>query len=399
MKKKIIYICYGGGHAKIIAAVYKKMASSSQVEQLVVALTTARSTFIQEGIPYISFLDLAASVPEAKEVGKKLIGSQYQHPEVPIEESIAYMGLSYLDLVHEHGEQEASRLFAQSGRKAFLPKRTFQTLFCEKKPDLVITTNSPRAEKAAIEAAMQLQISSICIADLFTESDLRGFLSRPDYGSKICVINDFAKEVLISAGRPKDEIVITGNPAFDKLSDPENIIAADLYKKKHNLTNQTTVLWARSALPEDTALADEVEQRLIKYALEHSEVTLIIRSHPNEPPRLVPKAQNIILNTPEDALAKVLHASDIVCTLYSTVAVEACLVGKKVIQMTNTELYKSFNCVQAGIAEGASSIEELLGKIQQISLDEKNSQSVIININAAAKVKDVIFELLSISKG
>lgn len=398
MKKKIIYVCYGGGHAKIIAALYKKMANTSQVEQLVVALTTARSLFNQEGIPYISFRDLALTNLEAQEIGKKLTGSQYQHPEVPIEESIAYMGLSYLDLVHEHGEQEAAKLFAENGRKAFLPKRTFQKLFEEQKPDLVIATNSPRAEKASFEAALQLQIPSICIADLFTESDLRGFLSTPGYGSKICVINDFAKEVLISAGRPQDEIVITGNPAFDSLMDAEYIHAAELYKKENNLTNQTTVLWARSALPEDVALADEVEQKLINYALDHSGMTLIIRAHPNEPPRIIPKAPNIILNTKDDALAKVLHASDIVCTLYSTVAVEAFLVGKKVIQMTNTELAKSFDCVKAGIADGASSVEELLNKIEQTSSKEKNNQTPLANGNAATKVQNVIFDLLGISQ-
>lgn len=399
MKKKIIYVCYGGGHANIVAAIYKKMANNSQIKQIVVALTTARNTFIQEGIPYISFLDLAAATPNAQSIGKKLTDSQYQHPEVPIEESIAYMGLSYLDLVHEYGEIEASNMFAKNGRKAFFPKQTFIDLFNAQQPDLVITTNSPRAEKAAIEAAALLQIKSLCIVDLFNESNLRSALSTPGYGSKICVINDYAKEVLISAGRPKDEIVITGNPAFDNLTNPEYISAADLYKKKHDLTNQTTVLWARSVLPEDTAFADEIEQRLINYALDHSEVNLIIRPHPNEPPRLVPKARNIILNTQEDALAKVLHASDIVCTLYSTVAVEAFLVGKKVIQMTNTNLFKSFNCVKAGIAEGASSIEELLGKIKTISLDEKRSQSAIINNNAANKIENVIFDLLGISKG
>lgn len=378
----------------MIAPLYKKMSSIPQVEQLVVALTTARSTFQQEGIPYISFSDLAATNTEARKVGEKLIEGQYQHPDIPVEESLAYMGLSYMDLVHEYGEEQAQSLFAQQGRRAFLPKRTFLKLFNEFKPDLVVATNSPRAERAALESARQLGIPSLCLVDLFTEFELRGFLSEPGYGSKICVLNELAKEILISAGRPADEIVITGNPAFDSLTSKENLEAAHHYRKIHNLENQMTILWARSTLPEDLALTDETENKLVDLALKNPQLTVIIRPHPNEPPRSVPQAPNIILSGKKDQIAKILHVTDVVCTLYSTVAVEAFLIGKKVIQITGTEMFKSFNCVSAGFATGVSNMMDLENEINRIASSKNIYKTTAPRLDATSKVKDVMIQLL-----
>lgn len=378
----------------MIAPLYKKMAQEQDIEQIVVALTTARTTFEQENIPYISFQDFVDQEPEALTVGAELLTGQYQHPDVPLKESQAYMGLSYLDLVDSQGRDTAKKLFAHEGRKAFLPKRTFKRLFNKLNPDVVVATNSPRAERAAIEAAKESNIPSLCLVDLFTEFELRGFLSDPGYGNKICVFNELAKSILISAGRPESEIEVTGNPGFDSLSSNQNIQAADSYKDRHALKNQTTVLWARSNLPEDLALADLTEKTLIDLALKHPQISVIIRPHPNEPPRVVPSAKNIILSGKADPIAHVLHASDIVCTLYSTVAVEAFLIGKKVLQISGTELFKSFDCAAAGMATEVATMSELENEILKNQTSASWSKRPLPQLDAAGKVKDQILQLL-----
>lgn len=379
----------------MIAPLYKNLADYEEVEQTVLALTTARTTFQNEGIPFISFSHLASDRRDVQEVGKKLIGDQYQHPDIPREESIAYMGLSYLDLIHEHGPEAAEKLYAAEGRKAFLPKETFRKFLRELKPDLVVATNSPRAERAALEVASEFRIPSICLVDLFTEFELKGFLSNPGYGTKICVLNSLAKDILTSAGRPENEIIVTGNPAFDSLTSVDNVASGQHYRKLHKLEGQTSVLWARSTLPEDIELTDLTEKTLVNLALNNPKITVIIRPHPNEPPRIVPQAPNIIISGKEDSIAKVLHAVDIVCTLYSTVAVEASLLGKKVIQITGTELFKSFNCVRAGFAIGADTMDELETEILGITHEPMTTIATTPNLDATSKVVMVIKDVLN----
>lgn len=382
----------------MIAPLYKAVSTQRNIEQVVLALTTARNTFEQENIPYISFKDIAKDNRKALETGKELITNQYQHPDIPIEESIAYMGLSYLDLVDELGEEDAKKLFSQEGRKVFFPKKTFTDILKKLTPDLLIATNSPRSERAAIESARSLGIPSICLVDLFTESDLRGFLSEPGYASKVCVLNEFTKKKLIEAGRPSDEIIITGNPAFDALNLKEHIDAAAAYRNQHNLQKQTTILWASSTLPTDVELANHTENKLIELALKNPHFTVIIRPHPNEPPRKIPNAPNILLSSKDDHIAKILHAVDVVCTLYSTVAVEAHLVGKTVIQMTETDMFKSFNCVEAGFAHGASDMIELENIINQTAISKNTRSTIIPNLNATSKVIDVMMKFIHSEK-
>lgn len=378
----------------MLAPVYKQLSTEPNIEQLVLALTTARATFEKKKIPFISFKDFISESDIAIiEKGKQLASTLTPHPQIPPEETFAYLGLSYADLCYELGDAEAASQYEKNGRSVFLPKRTMEKLFNRYKPDLVIATNSPRAEKAALEKAQEMKIQSLCIVDLFTEVELRGFLAREKYGTKICVLNDIAKNYLIKHGRPANEILVTGNPAFDVLFSKEAIAAGQLYRKKHGLEHKKVILWARSTLPQDLTLANDVENKLIEIALKNPQYVLIVRPHPNEPPRSIPPAPNIIQSSRAERLEEVLQASDIVCNLYSTVGVEAFLIGKDVVQMTGTEMFHSLNCVAAGMATGADSVGELTNIIDHLASQRPLEKEINI-VHAAQNIKAVILDLI-----
>lgn len=381
----------------MIEPIYKKIEAMGSYSQSVMALTTACTTFNEGQIPYFSYQHLPENTYEAQQIGRTLLQEQYQHPDVPLEESIAYLGVNYLELIQMYGKNEACRVFASEGRHAFYPKETFKKILLRETPDLVIATNSPRSEKAVFDAARDLSIQSLCVVDLFTRSELQGFLSQPGYSTKICVINELAKSIITNAGRPSEEVIVTGNPAFDSLAKKESFISGRSYKEAKKLRGPV-ILWARSAIAKDIQIADEFEESLIKFATANKEYTVILRPHPNEFPRSYPSLPNLIVSTKEESIVAVLHASDIVVTLYSTVAVEAHLIGKKVIQIMCTEMSKSFDCVSAGIATGVNDISDFSNVIKRVAGNISLDENKIPLLNAADKISGIVVKLLEKSK-
>ena len=66
-------------------------------------------------------------------------------------------------------------------------------------------------------ASKYLNIPSLCLVDLFGVQEI-DWLKVNGHGTKICVIDNKVKNFLIENGRNADEIVVTGNPAFDEIN-------------------------------------------------------------------------------------------------------------------------------------------------------------------------------------
>jgi len=86
-------------------------------------------------------------------------------------------------------------------------------------PAIVLTTNTPRSEGAALEAASRLGIPSVSMVDLFLQPNDE-FCRRKHHPDRITVIAPSVKGALVASGLSPDRIVVTGNPAFDTLRDP-----------------------------------------------------------------------------------------------------------------------------------------------------------------------------------
>ena len=100
------------------------------------------------------------------------------------EETIAYLGLSYVDLETRFGCEAAFALYEKKQRQAFLPLTVLERILTEINPDLVVATNSPRAEQAAITVAGRRNIPSICIIDLLGRTEV-AWIGKPGYATKL----------------------------------------------------------------------------------------------------------------------------------------------------------------------------------------------------------------------
>ena len=82
-------------------------------------------------------------------------------------EVLSYLGLSYNEAIEGIGEDKAYEDYKKIGRQSFLPINTIKKILDYENIDLLITTNSPRFEKASLFASKELNIKSIQIIDLF----------------------------------------------------------------------------------------------------------------------------------------------------------------------------------------------------------------------------------------
>lgn len=403
--KKILFVSYGGGHVNLLLPVFIKCKQNADYRCEYLALTTAGNELRAHDLPCLGFRDLIGDCNvEALAYGRELVGNKHEAMTVPYEESVAYMGLSFWDLVHQHGEEEAYRIYReQGGRQAFYPVASLRRYLEESRPDLVVATNSPRSERAAIDAAAQLGIPSICVVDLFAFQEIK-WIGRPGFADKVCVLSEFVRNAMITAGRSSEEVVVTGNPAFDSLSVLKNSNARSEFRlRKGWKDDETVVLWASNVEPAvhpfstqtgDPQLPCKVEQQLESLVHSHSSIRVVIRPHPNDErnPKTIPG--RIDISTAKDDIGELLMAVDCVIVLSSTVGLQAALMDKPLVNINLSIFSKDAPYDDMGISVGVSDLENLNSAILQ-ALSEGQSGRGLPDIGSATdNVVNVIEDLL-----
>lgn len=334
------------------------------------ALTTARGVLDRLGIPSIGFRDLpGADDPQVLAWGRKLAAKLPPVGTVLPEETIAYLGLNFQDLVHDVGEHKAWNRYRNDGRHTFLPVRTMENALRAYKPSLVVTTNSPRAEQAAIIAAGNLGIPSVCAVDLFALQEVQ-WIGQPGYADRVCVLNDSVRSMFLSHGRKPDEVVVTGNPAFDPLSAAETIEAGKQLRRERGWDDgRKVVLWASQIEPErhpfadrsgDPSLPRRVESKLRSIVAASQGLRLVVRYHPSEQVNFDP-ASYVDFSPVSEPISVLLHAVDVVVVTASTVGLEAAIAGRPVISVDMSMFTPDTKYDELGVSHGITDLE-LLGQ-------------------------------------
>lgn len=368
----ILFVAYGGGHVNMILPVVSRLREQREYQCVTLGLTTAGPLFHRRGEPSRGFASVVRPGDEkALEKGNLLMRELSSGGGVPEEESVAYLGLSYRDLEERVGEKEAARQFASIGRQAFLPLGPLRRFFDEVRPDLLVTTTSPRAEEAAIIVARERGIPSLCVTDFFECRSLRR-LASPGYGTRVCVISESTKSWFVAQGRSPEEIVVTGNPAFDSLVSPSNRANARDLRDKRGWGNDRVVLWASQVEPAqnpftgrkgDLTLPRRIEQELRRVIARRRDWRLIVRPHPNENGFKFEPAERVEMSPSADPLHPLLHAVDVVVIMTSTVGLEARWLGKPVVSVDMSVFSEDTPFAKEGLSRGVRDLVDLEGAI------------------------------------
>lgn len=327
-QKRVLFVTYGGGHVNALLPVIRALrALRPDVEVTVLGLTTAAAVLRDAGIPCLGFKDVMGTADvHALEHGRRLAAS-VPVGQVGVDESVAYLGLSYADLVAQHGEEGARTLFEQKGRLAFIPLTALERVFDKVRPDLVIATNSPRAERAAIVVARRRGVPAICLGDLWLGFELE-WIAAPDYADRVLVLNEFVRQKVIAAGRDPATVLVTGNPAFDRLVEPQWYERGSQIRAELGSGSRQVVLWMSHAMPWAPEIRRGIARTLVEAAGRHPEWHVVMRAHPSEPPLDFELPDYVGVSDPRAQPAPAaLRACDVGVTMMSTMGLEAVLLG------------------------------------------------------------------------
>jgi hypothetical protein len=398
--KKVLFVCYGSGHVRMVVPVAKALQASGRAEVAILALTTAAPVVRAAGLPLLQFKDFLTTADEpALKKGRELLASmgEVQDPQ----ESAAYLGLCYSELEAEVGPAEAQQRYTRLGRQAFLPVRTMARFLEAIRPDLVVVTNSPRAERATVVAANQMGIPSVCIVDLFAVDEVR-WIGAPNYARKVCVLNDGVREFLVAAGRRPDQVVVTGNPAFDALRESANVQEGRALRQRHGWEGRRVVLWPSQAepaihpfdgTPGDPALPGRVLQQLGEWTARNDDAVLCVRPRAGEGTPAVPANARVVMTGQDWPLPALLHAVDTVVTLTSTVGLEGHLCGARLIQVLGSVFDAAMPLARFGVADAAVPLAELEQALDRWTREPRVPQGAMAG-GATPRVVQVLSEFL-----
>lgn len=371
MKPRVLFVGYGGGHVAMLLPVMRALrAQWPAVDCRLLALTTGYKTAIAAGEQPLGYQDFLHLFDRTAAIawGERLLGNN-SSPDVGREESLAYLGLNYLDLVAQYGEQAAAQRFAAAGRHGFHPLHFMQRVLDELQPAMVVATNSPRSEAAALQAAIERGLPSLGMIDLFgLEGD--GYLHRPQ-PQWTCVLAPAVRERVIAAGFPPDSVVVTGNPAFDGLQSPANQALAQRFLADRGWQGLSPILWAGQFEPPNFSATDSDRSRFARQAEDtlralvaaRPDLALVVRYHPGEW-QFFPRGADSERIHFSEPLAEPIHplilAARAVVVQNSTVGLEAAIAGKPVVSLeASVSVRQSFSLAALGVSTGCDSFAQL----------------------------------------
>lgn len=395
--KTVLFVTYGSGHVRMVVPVARALVDSGLARPLILALTTAAPVVRATGLDMIQFKDfLIDGDGVALEYGKRLL-ADLKGPVFDPEESIAYLGLCYADLVNHMGHAEAERLYQRDGRQAFLPLKTLERMVRKVAPTLVVATNSPRAERAAITAARTLGLPSVCMVDLFCLDEVK-WIGQADYADQVCVLNESVKQFLVAAGRRQEQIVTSGNPAFDTLGDAAHAVKGRHLRAERGWTDKYVLLWPTqvepayhpfNGSPGDVDLPARALSSVIHWVLSRNDCVLCVRPRAGEALPAVPSDARIVFAGQETSLPVLLQAVDMVVTLNSTVGLEGHLAGTALVQVLGSVFDDAMPLKRYGIADEAVSEAEIGAALSRL-VHQRRRQPEQLHANATGRVLDVL---------
>lgn len=395
--KTVLFACYGSGHVRMVLPVARALHESGRARVQVLALTTAAAVVREAGLPLLQFKDFVEPADATALAQGEVLAAQLAEV-VDREETVAYLGLSWADLQAEVGAEEAARRYARDGRQAFLPRRTLERILRRVQPDLVVATNSPRAERAAIEAARGFGIPAACIVDLFAVDEVR-WIGQPAYADRVCVLNGHVRDFLLQHGRRPEEVVVTGNPAFDALHAPAVREEGARLRARQGWAGRRVLLWPAqvepashpfSGVPGDPQLPDRTLQALIDWTLARPDAVLCVRPRAGQALPALPADPRLLLTGQDWPLPPLLHAVDLVVTLTSTVGLEGHLCGARLVQVLGSVFDEAMPLARFGIADAAVPLAQLPATLDTVSRAGRRPAGTAEPADATRRVLAVI---------
>ena len=412
--KKVYCVAYGGGHVNLVDLVCRELQKRDDVDFRLLALTTAHqqvvgrypSGTVRRLSDYLALFD--DRLGDVLSHGQRLAAAHHgPQSGIPLIESIAYLGLSYSDLIAEVGEVEADDRFRRHGRQAFAPVRTLKRILEQERADIVLTTSCPRCEYAAIVAGNELGLETVQILDLFGDMN-------PLPAARHIVGSDAdSLETLRRQGLEDRHFYEFGQPVFDDTA--RRVAAIDPHELKRRLGwNPSDRVLLLASGPPCFLRPDLSVARLLRHEEFHDPLFAILdetartlgtrilfRLHPNERyddyKEHFARYHSIRYINPDLNLHESIAVADAVLTHHSTVGIEAEVCGKTVITFNHLrDSHHPIARLQRPPFHFASELDDLLTTIKRAFECSDSKRSVKTRTyDSVQRIVDLLLHLPS----
>lgn len=408
--RRVLFVAYGGGHTSMVLPVIRALrAARPEVECILLALTTGWGRARAEGFEPLGYKDLLhLADAKAALVWGECLRAGNSSPDVSAEETVAYLGINYLELEERLGAEGARAHYAEHGRYGFLPVNFMRRVIRHFAPDAVVSTNSPRSEQAVLQAAASLGVPSVGMVDLFgMDSDtyvLRE--AKPDW---TCVIAGSVRDRLLARGFAPDGVVVTGNPAFDGLFAPAAREAAQRFAVARSWEGRDIILYVgawepvahpSTDIPPGRDFPIEIEGILRGYVASRPSTALVVRYHPGdwfEYPRHPHDPAVHFSEPPSEPIHPLILASSVVVNTNSTVGLEAAIVGKPVISIENSpSVHHWFSLADLGVSHPSPTQRDLPQTLDEVLAHRRGSDAFRSDGRAAWRVAAVVLRAMGV---
>tara|TARA_Y100001970_G_C14195421_1_gene837797 strand:+ start:858 stop:2051 length:1194 start_codon:yes stop_codon:yes gene_type:complete len=388
-KKKIFFVAYGGGHMNIILNIYKFLKKNYPYYKLYIfPCTSAIPQCMDENINFLTYSNFI-SKKIINDYSKKYEKISKQNHNVNLgldfKETLAYVGVNIDELTNLYGTEYTNRQLKIYERHAFLPFNFMKKVLNKIKPDLVVTTNSPKTEYASIIAAKSLKIKTLTIDDLFGHSFL------PLNSDIVCANSPNSIPNLIRSGSLPENIVVTGNPVFDNLFKLRKKFIISNTQKRLVFLSQTAIknLSTGKFLFFNNTFIENVILSIKKYC-DDNNFDFYIRTHPNQSKtifnKILDKNPNLFKFDDANVLIKSFSKNTHYISFNSTSLYEAYLANKYVSELNISDIYETLGIFLSNKKKYVKVKES--GVIKNIKflknnndlLDGKNTKRVVENI-------------------
>lgn len=410
-KKKVVLIGYGGGHITILDKIAQTIVNDNDIELFIIPLNGAipfiRKYYNEKNIyPLSKFIHLFDdAIDEIVSYGVDLLKDNF-NPNIGVSklESIFYLGLSYHELVLKTDKLEAKKTYLQRKRQAFFPMKTLMRIFDYVKPDLIITTNSPRFEAAALQAAKELKIQNLQILDLFGDDYPIPFADH------IVVMNDSVKRKLVLGGNKASTFHVLGQPVLDDTIEKVKEVNTGALKKSFNLLGKPILLFSPTRnyiYNDDLSIKEELDGTLINESIfqildeiaEKFKIQILIRPHPSDNINHYAsylESKSHYSYFPSINIYEAIAISDYVVSYNSTILVQSVICNKMAFAYNQNSgaKYHWIELMDDPFVYSSDFKELKKNLLNRIMEDRPVSTGGFFEIGAANKIKILIEELI-----
>ncbi len=426
MKPKIAFVSYGGGHINIVLPIVDR-CNKAGFDVDLIALTGANPHATGLGFQTLGYADFIPLSQKKRiiELGKTLFDQNFNAESgITIDESLCYLGVNWAENLERYGKSFANELYHKIGRHSFLPITFFENVIRQQNYQLIVTTNSPKSERAALIAANKRKIPCIRIEDLFFDDNLQEelihklgesystsigqFYSSP---TKICVMSEYAKSFyddkktkMLLKTHP-DDVIVTGQPILDRLVEFE---LPDIeYVSREENQSKSQIVWfhQNNTLDEDSVLT------LLSNWFKSKAKTndhLVIKFHPDASAEQKTKviscfsAYNHAFTIAKDNenIFELIVKSGVVMAQESTTMLETFFIGKPSICLDPLSIRKNIPYVLSGASKRVVTVDELNAAIAaSFSFGSDNmkmiKQKMRFKTNATENIFNMINEMIA----